>query len=90
MKEIFFIEVTDTFGGEANYSWVQRFKVHASTARGAMRKVERRLPYLGGVRKDWDTGDVERWAWRKACVCAFVEGYTDQAESVFFDRVESL
>ena len=90
MKEIFFIEVTDTYGGEANYSWVHRFKVHASTARGAMRKVERRLPYLGGVRKDWDTGDVERWAWRKACVCAFVEGYTDQAESVFFERVESL
>lgn len=88
MKEIFFVEVTDTYGGEANYSWVHRFKVHASTARGAMRKVERRLPYLGGVRKDWDTGDVERWAWRKACVCAFVECYTDQAEHLL--RVESL
>ena len=89
MKKIFFVEVTDTDGGEAKYSWVHSFKVHASTARGAMRKVERRLPYLGGVRKYWDTGVVECWAWRKACVCAFGECYTDQAESLLHG-VESL
>ncbi len=88
MKEIFFVEVTDTFGGEANYTWVHRFKVHASTARGAMRKIERRLPYAGGVKKDWDTGDMECWVWRKAAVCAFVEGYTDQAERKMY--VESI
>ena len=88
MKEIFFVEVTDTFGGEANYTWVHRFKVHASTERGAMRKIERRLPYAGGVKKDWDTGDMERWVWRKACVCAFVEPYTDQAERKMY--VESI
>ena len=88
MKEIFFVEVTDTYGGEANFSWVHRFKVHASTERGAMRKVERRLPYLGGVRKDWDRGDCQRWLWRKACVCAFVQGYENQAEHMMF--VESI
>jgi hypothetical protein len=88
MKEIFFVEVTDTYGGEANYSWVHRFKVHASTPRGAMRKVERHMPYAGGVKKDLDTGDMQRWVWRTACVCAFVEGYTDQAEHMM--RVESI
>lgn len=88
MKQEYFVEVTDTYGGEANYSWVHRFKVSASTERGAMRKVERRLPYAGGVRKDWDTGDMQRWAWRNACVCAFVEGYDNQTERMF--HVETI
>lgn len=35
----YFIEQTDTFGGEANYSWVRRYIVLAKTERGAMRKV---------------------------------------------------
>ena len=86
-KNIYFVEVTDTFGGEANYSWVHRFKVHANTERGAMRKLSNRLAYGGGVCKDMDTGDMQRWVWRKACVCAFVEGYEDQAERM---AVESL
>ena len=88
MKNIFFVEVTDTFGGEANYTWVHRFKVHANTERGAMRKIERRLPYAGGVKKDWDTGDMQRWEWRTACVCAFVEGYDNQVERKMY--VESI
>ena len=88
MKNLYFVEVTDTFGGEANYTWVHRFKVHANTERGAMRKIERRLPWAGGVRKDLDTGDMQRWNWRNAAVCAFVEGYEDQAEHMM--RVESI
>jgi hypothetical protein len=39
MKNHYFIEMTDTFGGEANYCWVNRFIVSASTPRGAMRRV---------------------------------------------------
>jgi erythromycin esterase-like protein len=30
------------------------------------------------VHKDYDTGDMQRWVWRNACVCAFVEWYDDQ------------
>ena len=33
--ETFHIEVTDTFGGEANYCWVKRFKVTAKSELGA-------------------------------------------------------
>jgi len=88
MKKLYFVEVTDTFGGEANYCWVHRFKVSATTERGAMRKVERRLPYSGGVYKDMDTGDMQRWNWRNACVCAFVEHYDDQSARMF--NVESI
>lgn len=39
MKNHYFIEMTDTFGGEANYCWVNRFIVSASSPRGAMRRV---------------------------------------------------
>ena len=83
MKNIYYVEVTDTYGGESNYSWCVRFKVHASTMRGAMRKVEQRSPYAGGVSKTWDDGTVQRWDWREAAVCAFVEDYVDQAEHKF-------
>ena len=30
MKNHYYIEMTDTFGGEANYCWVNRFIVRAS------------------------------------------------------------
>lgn len=38
-KKWFYVEYTDLFGGERNYSWVNRFKVWASTPMGAVRKV---------------------------------------------------
>ena len=88
MRNVYYVEVTDTFGGEANYRWVHRFKVTASTERGAMRKIDRRLHYSGGVRKDYDTGDIQRWVWRNACVCAFVEWYDDQAPQM--QRAETI
>lgn len=38
-QKLFFIEYTDTFGGEANYSWCTRYLVTASSERGALRKI---------------------------------------------------
>lgn len=35
MKNTYFVEVTDTFGGEANYCWVRRYKVSASSKLGS-------------------------------------------------------
>ena len=77
-NEIFYVEVTDTYGGEANYSWVRRYKVHANTMRGAMLKVARHL----GVhtKRVMDCGDLHRYDFLNAAVCAFVMGYEDQAE----------
>ena len=77
-QEIFFIEVTDTFGGEANYSWVHRFKVHAKSELGAIRKVSRETGL--SFRKESDYGDMIRFNAKNAAICAFLEGYTDQAE----------
>ena len=35
MKTLYFIEVTDVYGGEANYSWVTRHIIRANSTRGA-------------------------------------------------------
>jgi len=80
-KEIFFVEVTDTYGGEANFSWVHRFKVHATSFRGAIGKVSRETGF--SFRKDYGTGDSARYNVQGACVCAFVSGYENEAEHFF-------
>lgn len=67
MKNQYFIEQTDTFGGEANYCWVNRFIVRASSPRGAMRRV---TTHTGD--KVRDVG-CDRWDSVGACVCYFVE-----------------
>lgn len=66
----FNIEVTDTFGGEANYSWVRRYSIKAKTLRGAINKFARE--YGAGWKKSYDTGDLARFDLRNSCVCAFV------------------
>ena len=38
---IFYFELTDTFGSELNYSHVTRFKVYSKSLRGALSKVSR-------------------------------------------------
>ena len=72
-KPTYFIEMTDTFGGEANYCWVNRFLVSASSPRGAMRRVCARtgdsVRSVGG----------DRWDSTRGCVCYFVE-WVDAAE----------
>ena len=73
MKPTYFIEMTDTFGGEANYCWVNRFIVSASSPRGAMRRVCTRTgDSVRGVGGD-------RWDSTRGCVCYFVE-WVDPAE----------
>ena len=67
MKNHYFIEMTDTFGGEANYCWVHRFIVSASSPRGAMRKVAKKTGFA--VR----SVGCDRWDAVGACVCYFVE-----------------
>jgi hypothetical protein len=77
-QEIYFVEVTDTYGEEANYSWVRRYKVHASSMLGAIRKVSKESGFR--FRKDFGAGDFARYKARGACVCAFIEGYENQAD----------
>lgn len=67
----FRIEVTDTFGGEANYSWVCRFECTARSERGAVQWLARN--YGKGWTLAYDCGDQRRYNLRGACVCAFID-----------------
>jgi len=42
---IYYIDHTDTFGGEANYCWVHRFKVEADSLKQALTKVKKEVYY---------------------------------------------
>jgi hypothetical protein len=84
--EVYFVELTDTFGGEANYSWVTRFKVHASSIVSAVRKVSKQTGL--NFRKDYDTGELVRYNSKSGATCLFVSVYEDQAEHMF--NVESI
>ena len=71
MKNNYFVEMTDTFGGDANYCWVNRFIVRASSPRGAMRRVTARTGD-----KVRDVG-CDRWDAVGACICYLVEWIDD-------------
>jgi hypothetical protein len=64
------IEVTDTFGGEANYCWVRRFSVQAKSPIGAIRIASRETGF--SFRKDADFGDCVRYNAKNVAVCAFI------------------
>lgn len=90
MNHKYFIEMTDTFGGEANYCWVNRFIVSASSPRGAMRRVCART---GDTVRCVMSGDPERWDSRTACICYFVEWLDDadvQGHMDNYFRIEVL
>lgn len=86
MQSIFYVEITDTFGEDANYSWVKRFKVYATSALGAIRKVSTETGL--NFRKEWDTGDLSRYDATQCAVCAFLSGYEDQEEH--YSHVKSI
>lgn len=65
------IEITDTFGGEANYCWVRRYTFKARTIRGAINMLARE--YGSGWRKDWGDNHEARYNLTGACVCCFVK-----------------
>lgn len=69
-QQSFYIEVTDTYGGEANYCWVHRFKVWAKSPLGAIRKVSRETGL--SFRNEWNCGEESKYKAIGACVCAFV------------------
>lgn len=69
MKTLFFIEITDTFGGDANYSWVTRHIIRAKSQRGAVNALSRR----SGIA--WHAVDMERYDSKSGATCAFVSAY---------------
>jgi hypothetical protein len=65
------IEITDTYGGESNYSWVQRLNVESKSMRGAITKAAKHFGYKG-FRLDCWSGDFASYKLQGACIIAFV------------------
>ncbi len=50
-------ELTDTFSGEANYSWVKEGKVSAKTSKGIVRLIKKELGLTNVRCRKEDYGD---------------------------------
>ena len=74
----YFIEITDTFAGEANYSWVTRHKVRASSARGALIRINR-ASGLG-----FRSVGCDRYDSKSGATCAFITEWDDDQHSDYF------
>lgn len=85
---LFYIEVTDTFGGDANYSWVTRHVIRAKTLKGAVQRFSR----LSGM--SWhcvdDYGDSKRYDSASGATCYFIEEYDETLHNYRFDTDERL
>ena len=76
------LEITDTFGGEPNYSWKREYLVRASSIRGAIVKLARAQG--AGWKVDYTCFDSARYNLAGACICCFVD-YVDPGESIYAD-----
>ena len=69
-KNVYFAEITDTFGGDANYSWVTRHKIHANTIRGAVNKLSKDSGMAWRINSDF--GDMMRYDSKSGATCFFI------------------
>ena len=80
----FFAEITDTFGGDANYSWVTRHKIKAASIRGAL------------IRLNRDSGlgfrsvGCDRFDSRSGATCAFITPWDDAEHDQLFHVSDTL
>ena len=88
MKNHYYIEMTDTFGGEANYCWVNRFIVSASSHRGAMRRVCTRTG--DRVRCEDRYNDPQTWDSTIGLIRYFVEWIDDARISELQDNYSRI
>lgn len=77
MKNLYFVEITDTFGGEANYSWVTRHVIKAKTSRGCVNALSRR----SGM--NWKSVGCERYDSKSGATCAFIREYDPEYDSEY-------
>ncbi len=71
MKNFYYVEITDTYGGEANYSWVTRHVIRAKSERGAICALTRR----SGIH--W-RNDGHRYLSKSGATCAFIADYESE------------
>lgn len=74
---LYFIEVTDTFCGEANYSWVTRHVIRGKSERGAINRFSR----LSGIQWRHDFG--ERYNSKSGATCLFIVDYNEERQGQY-------
>lgn len=70
-----FVEVTDTFGGEANGCWVKRYNFETEEKDSMLKIVRRALKisgYTGCRTKKQDYGDLIRLDFTGMCIVMFI------------------
>lgn len=72
MKSLFYIEVTDVFGGEANYSWVTRHVVRGKSELGAANRFSRQ----SGMH--WLRWNQDMYRSKSGCTCFFITEYAEE------------
>jgi hypothetical protein len=75
---LYFAELTDTFAGEANYSWITRFKVKAKSQRGAIQKLSREI----GLNYRYDG---VRYNSKSGATCIFIDEYDSQTHEQYLN-----
>ena len=75
----YFVEITDTFAGEANYSWATRLKVTAQDENDAIVKIsnESGMTWI----KQWDNGYYSRYDSESGLTCLFISEYDEDAHN---------
>jgi hypothetical protein len=76
---LFKVEFTDTFQGEANYCWIERYLIRATSLKQAITKAKK-ARYFSPVpthRYSHQDGDSARIDFIGAPVCAFVDWIDD-------------
>lgn len=86
-KTNYFVEMTDTYGCDANYSWVKRFLVQSISMRGAISKVTRETGYH--ARLDYETPNIARYNATSAGICYFVQE-AEGNETEIYSRIVTL
>ena len=78
MATFFFAEISDTFGGEANYAWVARHKIRATSERGALVRLNR----AAGLR--FRSVGCDRYDSASGATCAFIVPWEDDMHAQLF------
>lgn len=79
-KNLYIIEMTDTYGGEPNYCWARRYKTESVSIVGAVTKLAKH--YGRNFRVDYCDGFSARYNAVGAPICIFVEEVDKDAESL--------
>ena len=81
IKQIFYFEMTDTFGGETNYSWIKRFAASAKTLRGAVSIVSREVGY--NFRSNHGKYGGNSYKAIRACIALYEVEYSSIDDNVY-------